>query len=453
MGMVNGVLDQESLESDARLERMDRVAVLHGEITAATREFLRALAESDRHEDWAAEGFGSCAEWLAWRIGVTRNTANEKVRAALALENLPLISEAMARGEISFTKIRALTRVGTPDNEADLLEYAKSSSAAGLEKMIRGLRPLSRGDEARRERARHARRHFSVFPDEEGMCVVKGLLDPEVAAVLMRAVEAANDALFKAAGGGSVGGTGPTAGAAPSPEPEAEHPTPAQRRADAVGLLAERALAAGFGGAGGYGIDDAPISGSRAERYQVMLHVNAATLAEQGEPGKSELEDGTSVTAVRAIHLTGPSPCCAHGSPSCGHALPTIDRRLQRLVLDRHGLPRLSGVAAVAGRLQLPGLRSRRRLAPGGRSVQVWRVWLPHFGDSRHHLRPDPHTPHRMVQRGLALRHRQERHFGIESPANAGDRVLSDRVGDASPVPFRAGPSRPGPAERNGGGG
>ena len=80
-----GRMDQEALEvceSDARVERMDRVAVLFGEITAATREFLAALAQSDRHRDWASEGFGSCAEW---RIGITRGTANEKVRAAQAL--------------------------------------------------------------------------------------------------------------------------------------------------------------------------------------------------------------------------------------------------------------------------------------------------------------------------------------------------------------------------------
>ncbi len=44
---------------------MERVAALYARITAATREFLAALAESDRHRDWAEEGFGSCAEWLA----------------------------------------------------------------------------------------------------------------------------------------------------------------------------------------------------------------------------------------------------------------------------------------------------------------------------------------------------------------------------------------------------
>ncbi len=323
-------------DSDARIERMDHIAVLYGEITAATREFLRVLAESDRHRDWAEEGFGSCAEWLAWRIGVTRNTANEKVRAALALEDLPLISAAMARGEISFSKVRALTRAGTPENEAELLEFARAGSAASLERLIRGWKTLSRGDEGRAERARYARRYLSVFPDEDGMYVVRGRLTPEVGAVLMRAIEAASDALFAESsaeyraehgvGHGMQERVGREAG--PPADPEAEQTDWAQRRADAVGLIAERGLAAGFGRGRRHGGDDANeavgddheddrgwhsakgsatdpalISGSRAERYQVMLHVAASTLSESGEPGRSELDDGTRVTAVTARRL------------------------------------------------------------------------------------------------------------------------------------------------------
>ena len=284
--------DRLALESDARLERMERVAVLFGEITAATREFLAALAHSDRHRDWAEEGFGSCAEWLAWQIGITKGTANEKVRAARALEHLPLISEAMARGELSFSKVRALTRAAVPENEAELLEFARAGSAANLERLVRGWKTLSRFDEAQQERIRHGRRCFSVFPDEDGMYVVKGRLDPEVGAALMRAVEAASDPLFA---GASKGGCEARLSSQERPG-NRDMPEPAQLRADAVGLVAERALAAGFG-------DIAPVSGSRAERYQVVLHVESATLSEVGEPGLSELEDGTRVSAETARRL------------------------------------------------------------------------------------------------------------------------------------------------------
>lgn len=253
---------------DARHERMDRVAVLFGEITAATREFLRAVAECHRHGDWAEEGFGSCADWLAWRIGITRNTASEKVRAALALESLPLISDAMARGAISFSKVRALTRVATPENEAELLAFAKAGSTASLERLVRGWKVMDRAGEQRVERLRHRMRTFSVFPNGEEMYVVRGLVTPEVAAVLMRAVEAASDALF-------------TQSAQDGDGADPERLEPEQLRADALGLLAERALAAGFAG------DGAPVSGSRAERYQVVLHVEPQTVKKHGEPGMS----------------------------------------------------------------------------------------------------------------------------------------------------------------------
>ncbi|MEX2471579.1 MAG: DUF222 domain-containing protein [Gemmatimonadota bacterium] len=260
----------ETHPSDARLTRLDRVAELYAGITAATRVFLSALAECDRLGDWSEEGFTSCAEWLSWRLGITRNTANEKVRVAHALERLPEIARSMERGELSFSKVRALTRVATPENEPELLPYALSVSAAGLERFVRSWREIDGEDPAARERRLHARRTFSVFPGEDGLYVVRGRLTPEVAAVLMRAVEAASDALYRE-------------------DDEADRRAAAQRRADALGLIAERALAAGFGD------DRAPVSGSRAERYQVVLHVGA------DEP--ATLDDGTSVTAVTARRL------------------------------------------------------------------------------------------------------------------------------------------------------
>jgi len=240
--------DQAAVESDARIERMDQVAILYGEITAATRAFLSAVAESDRHQDWADEGFGSCAEWLAWQIGVSRN--------------------------------------------------ARAGSAANLERLVRGWKRLSRGDEQQQERVRHASRHFSVIPDNNGMYIVRGTLTPEVGAMLMRAIEAGSDLLFGRGGlaepGGSDSATHRLERVAP-PEPEVQ---PRQRRADAIGLVAERALAAGFGVG-----DNVRVSGSRAERYQVVLHVETATVTEDQEPGQSELEDGTRVSAETARRL------------------------------------------------------------------------------------------------------------------------------------------------------
>ena len=179
----------------------------------------------------------------------------------------------MRNGELSYSKVRAITRVAKPETEADLLELARSGSAAQLERVVRGWRVMDRDGEITAEERRFRSRRLSAWVDEDGMVVVKGRLDPETGAVLMRAIEAANDALYAA-------------------NPDATQPE--QRRADALGLVAERALAAGFAGE----------SGSRAERYQVTLHVDEATLRADGEPGRSELGDGTRVSAETSRRLS-----------------------------------------------------------------------------------------------------------------------------------------------------
>ncbi len=238
---------------------------------------MTLLAEFDRRRGWQDTGFASTAEWLAWRIGIKLGAARERVRAALALEQLPQTQRAMEDGELSFTKVRALTRVATPDNEDVLLELARAGSAANLERVVRGWKRLGRKSEVNAEQLRYRSRKFNAFVDEDGMVVVKGRLDPEAGAMLMRAVEAASDVLYRRE--------------VRDDESELGETTPEQRRADAAGLLAERALAAGFGHV------DGPVSGSRADRTQVVLHVDVSTLSERGEPGLSELDDGTRVSA------------------------------------------------------------------------------------------------------------------------------------------------------------
>ncbi|MFG1691032.1 DUF222 domain-containing protein [Gemmatimonadota bacterium] len=261
----------------------ERCARAYMQADALHYRAMKLLAEFDRRSGWQDTGFASTAEWLAWRIGIKPGAARERLRTALALEQLPLTAEAMKNGELSFTKVRALTRVARPDNETTLLEFARAGSAANLERVVRGWKALDRKSEVTAEQIRHRSRRFSAWVDDDGMVVVNGRLDPEVGALLMRAVEAASDALYREAAG-------------------LEETQPEQRRADAVGLIAERALGAGFGVRGGEDAehpeeDSIPVSGTRAERYQVMLHVDAGTLEEDGDAGQSELEDGTRVSA------------------------------------------------------------------------------------------------------------------------------------------------------------
>ena len=114
-------------------------------------------------------------------VGATGSTGSEAVRL-LVERGVP---------------VRALTRVATAENESDLLELARGCTTEVLERMVRGWKLGSREDEEERERRRIESRSFSVFPGEDGMYEVRGRLTPEQGALLMRAVEAASDALFK----------------------------------------------------------------------------------------------------------------------------------------------------------------------------------------------------------------------------------------------------------------
>lgn len=189
-------------DGDDELVRLgERIAELAARINSAESRMMALIAEFDRRGGWKGE-YSSCAEWLAWRIGIKIGPARERVRTARALAGLPQTAEALREGRISYTKVRALTRVATPASEAELLEFAQAGSAARLEGMVRMWKKLSREGELTAEEARHRSRTFSVFVDGDGMYVVKGRLEPEVGAVLMRAVEAASDALFRRAPSG-----------------------------------------------------------------------------------------------------------------------------------------------------------------------------------------------------------------------------------------------------------
>ncbi len=101
----------------AALDRLgDEIAELSAHLDAATARLLDLIREFDAREGWA-NGFRSCAAWLSWRVGLDLGAAREKVRTARALGTLPLLAQALARGELSYAKVRALTRVATPETE------------------------------------------------------------------------------------------------------------------------------------------------------------------------------------------------------------------------------------------------------------------------------------------------------------------------------------------------
>ncbi len=265
------------------LDRLgDEIAELSAHLDAAPARLLDVIREFDARGGWA-NGFRSCAEWLSWRVGLDLGAARERVRVARALGRLPALATALARGEVSYSKVRAVTRVATPETEARLLAVARAGTAAHVERIVRGWRRVDRLAEAEESAKQHASRSLHVYTDEDGMVVLRGRLEPEAGALLLRALDAARDALYRQARR--------QAAATDAGDPAAEPPTPAQQQADALALLAESALA--------HGLDP----GAPGERYQVVVHVDAAALADTDQPGQAVLEDGTRVSAETSRRL------------------------------------------------------------------------------------------------------------------------------------------------------
>ena len=123
------------------LERLgDEITELSAQIQAATCRWLALVAEFDEREGWAEWGCASCAHWISWRCSMAPSAAREHVRVARRLRELPLLQAAFARGELSYSKVRALTRVEDVVREEQLLELAQSATAAQLDRIVRGYR-------------------------------------------------------------------------------------------------------------------------------------------------------------------------------------------------------------------------------------------------------------------------------------------------------------------------
>lgn len=128
----------------------DEISTLAAQIASATARFLVKLAEFDRAEGWAEWEMRSCAHWLSWRCAMSLRTAYEHVRVARALADLPMTTHALAEGELSFSKVRAMSRVATAENEPELVMLATHSTASQVESLCRALRTAARtsGDPA-----------------------------------------------------------------------------------------------------------------------------------------------------------------------------------------------------------------------------------------------------------------------------------------------------------------
>jgi hypothetical protein len=186
---------------------------LAGHIAAAECRFLQLLAEFDQRNGWAGDGIRSCAHWLSWRAGMSLRTATEHLRVAHSLTRLPHIAEAFAAGRISYSKVRAITRIAGSDTatltriaaeiaagtselrhttvtdpataEQILLNLALNGTASHVETVVRAVRRRHTPPEDLA-----ARRSLTWQWDEDGSLILRGRFTPDDGAALIAAIEA-----------------------------------------------------------------------------------------------------------------------------------------------------------------------------------------------------------------------------------------------------------------------
>src|SRR5277367_3991542 len=179
------VLDGPALVPLERLEA--QICELAGHLAAATCRFLVLLADFDARRGWASWEMNSCAEWLSWKCQMSSGTAREHVRVARALRDLRVIRGEFGAGRLSYAKVRALTRIATPDNEAGLAELAGPMTGNQLERFARVHRQVSSVDDA----AARVRRRLAWRIEEDGSLSGTFRLPPLQGAVLLKALRAA----------------------------------------------------------------------------------------------------------------------------------------------------------------------------------------------------------------------------------------------------------------------
>jgi hypothetical protein len=248
------------VQSPRPLETLEaEITTLAAHLSAATYRLLELIAEFDRRHGWSGIGLKSCAHWLSWKCGIGLVAAREKVRIARALDALPGIADAMRRGELSYSKVRAMTRIATASNEQTLLAIALNGTATQVERTAQLYRRTSRALERDVATAQHRDRELSYYFDEDGTFVIHGRLTAEQGAVIVKALQTADSALRAdaASKGASVEAT-----ALGSKRGDWR-----AQQADAFALLAETMLAHGAEGA------------ASNERHLVHVHVNVEALS------------------------------------------------------------------------------------------------------------------------------------------------------------------------------
>jgi len=242
-------------------------------IYAATYRLLVLIREFDEKELWAEPGLCSCAHWLNFKCGIGMNAAREKVRVAHALKDLPKISEGFRKGELSYSKVRAITRAATAENENALMNLGRHGTAAHVEKVVSSYRRAKRLQDLDTANEQHRDRSLDYYYDADGSLVIKGRFPAEKGALIVKALEMAMDQQF--ADGDVSAETSDRQG---NQDDSYQREPVDARRADALAEVAQTYL------------NNNESSGSTADRYQVVVHVSAET-------SDAHIEDGPHVSA------------------------------------------------------------------------------------------------------------------------------------------------------------
>ncbi|MCZ2815534.1 HNH endonuclease signature motif containing protein [Modestobacter sp. VKM Ac-2984] len=288
----------------------DRICAGAVQLAAATASWLRLVAQFDEREGWGGVGITSCAHWLAWKCALTPGTARQHVRVARALRELPLTSAAFSAGELSYSKVRALTRVAEPGTEAELVEFARHATASQVERTVRAWR---RADDVDAGRVAD-RRRFSWWTEDDGMVSVQVRMEAEQGAEFLAAIEslAERDARRERAarrraqaalpggpepaGDGEAASTGvPAAGGHAAGDASGEDEVEplavtTERRCRAMTQLAAAAA-------------DADRRAGDPPRREVVVVVDASVLADDEAAGRAALEGGPALTPAQARRL------------------------------------------------------------------------------------------------------------------------------------------------------
>ena len=233
----------------------DEITRLAGHINAAQHRFLTLLAALIKRDAWEGHGIKSPAHWLNYHCGIDLGAAREKVRVAKSLSTLPAIDEAFRSGTISYSKVRAMTRSATPENEQKLLQVALHGTAQHVEQLVR---------KYRRAESHYEARELTCYFDDDGMLVLRGRMTPEDGAVFMKAVEA------------MVAAQNPCVVAEEDAANLSEKTFP-QKRVDALLALAEQAMST---------MEEGLQPLSSADKYQVVVHI------ERGNEHQCSIESG-----------------------------------------------------------------------------------------------------------------------------------------------------------------